>query len=263
MKPKTLKPGLFNSESRFSLRFLRVLKALAIIQLFCLASLPLSAGLTFQGPSGFIQVPSHKTVKAKEIELAAHTRLYRTPVTRESGSLTHLAFAFSPFRDLEIGLQKAVDSRNAAHDPEPTLNFKVRLPPIGQGDFSQLAVGGFFDTNPNNYHTLYFSLGGIGIGWNFGGNPGSGMASFGKYNRGKKEPESLCLLIGAELPERRPGERGYKSQYIVDYNGDVFSCAWRYSSHRGFWIDAAVHSKSSYDSFYDFRPFTIGLGANF
>lgn len=228
-----------------------------------MATTVFSAGLTVQGPSGFIQVPSHKTVNAKEVEIAAHTRMYRVPVTAEEGYLTHLALAFSPFRDFEVGLQKAMESRNSANDPEPTVNFKVRLPSIGEGELSQVAFGGVFDTNPNNYQTLYLTFGGFGLGWNFGGNPGSGMANYGKYNRDKKEPEALCLLIGAELPARKPGERGYRSQYFLDFNGDVFSLGWRYSSHRGFWADAAVHSKSSYDQFYDYRPLILGLGANF
>ncbi|NCB37830.1 MAG: hypothetical protein EOM80_03595 [Erysipelotrichia bacterium] len=229
--------------------------------LFIVSSL--EAGLTLQGPSGFIQVPSHKTIDAKEIELAVHTRMYRTPTTSEDGTLTHLAFGFSPFRDFEAGIQKAIDSRNDANDPDPTINFKVKLPPVGEGEFSELAFGAVFDTNPNNYHTMYLTLGGFGLGWNFGGNPGSGVANYGSYNRDKKEPDALCLLIGAEFPGRKPGERGYRSQYYLDYNGDVFSLGWRYSSHRGFWIDAAVHGKSSYDDFFDYRPLIIGLGANF
>lgn len=224
---------------------------------------PVFAGLTVQGPSGFIQVPSHTTIRAKEIEVGAHTRLYKVPVTAEEGSLTHLAFAFSPIRDFELGLQKAIDSRNAANDPDPTLNFKVRLPSVGTGEFSELAFGAVFDTNPNNYHTMYLTLGGFGVGYNFGGNPYSGMANYGSYNRDKHEPDSFCLLVGACFPERRPGERGYKSQYFLDYNGDVFSLGWRLSSHRGFWVDAAVHSKSTYSDFYDYRPLIIGLGANF
>lgn len=253
-------PEKTSTKAVFSVCFLRITLFLLLIFLSCDT---VFAGLTLQGPSGFIQVPSHKTVKAKEIELAAHTRLYRTPVTAEEGSLTHLAFAFSPFRDFEVGFQKAVDSRNAANDPDPTLNFKVRLPSLGTGEFSELAFGAVFDTNPNNYHTMYLTYGGFGLGYNFGGNPGSGMANYGRYDRDRKEPESLCLLIGAAMPERRPGERGYKSQYFLDYNGDVFSLGWRLSSHRGFSIDAAVHSRSSYDDFYDYRPFILGLGANF
>ena len=230
---------------------------------FSVVTTMLSASLTVQGPSGFIQVPSHKTINAKEIEFAAHTQLYKLPLTNQEGYLTNMAIAFSPFRDFEVGLQKAMDSKNSANDPDPTLNFKVRLPSIGEGEFSELAFGAVFDTNPNNYHTMYLSLGGFGLGWNFGGNPGSGVANYGKYNRNKKEPESLCLLIGAELPTRKPGERGYKSQYFLDYNGDVVSAGWRYSSHRGFWADAAVHSKGSYNKFYDYRPLILGLGANF
>ncbi|PKL50113.1 MAG: hypothetical protein CVV42_03750 [Candidatus Riflebacteria bacterium HGW-Riflebacteria-2] len=221
------------------------------------------AGLTVQGPSGFIQVPSHRTVDAKEIELAVHTRMYKVPVTEKDASLSHMAFAFSPFRDFEIGLQKAMDSSNTANDPDPLINFKVRLPAIGSGELTEIAVGGVFDTNPNNYHTLYFSIGGFGLGWNFGGNPWSGMANYGGYDRKKHEPQSLCLLIGAAYPERLPGERGYRGQFLLDYNGDVVSAGWRYSSHRGFWVDAAVHSKSNYNDFYDYRPLILGLGANF
>ncbi|HOI89704.1 MAG TPA: hypothetical protein PLK28_04245 [Candidatus Rifleibacterium sp.] len=243
--------------------FNKLLLPAMIAGFVCLNDPTAAAGLSLQGPSGFVQVPSHKTVDAKGVELAIHNRLYQVPGTDTEGYLTHMAFAFSPFRDLELGLQKAIDSRNSALDPDPTLNFKVRLPSIGEGEFSEVAVGAVFDTNPNNYHTMYFSIGGFGLGWNFGGNPGSGMANFGRYNRDKKEPESLCLLIGAEFPGRRPGERGYKSQYLIDYNGDVVSAGWRYSSHRGFWVDAAVHSPSSYDQFYDYRPLIVGLGANF
>lgn len=224
---------------------------------------PLKAALTLQGPSGFIQVPSHETVKEKQIEVAARYRMYKVPKTGEDSSLTNFSFAFSPLKDFEIGFAKAIDSRNAANDPDPLMSFKVRLPSIGSGEFSEVAFGGVFDANANNYHTLYLTIGGFGLGWNFGGNRYSGMASFGAYDRGKHEPESLCLLIGAEYPKRRPGERGYKGQAYIDYNGDVYSGGWRYSSHRGFWVDFSVHSKSSYTDFYDYRPFIVGLGANF
>ena len=243
-------------------RFWRTLLPALLTGLVCLTT-PSTAALTLQGPSGFIQVPSHKTVEAKGIEVAAHNRLYQVPSSSDEGYLTNMALAFSPFRDFEVGLQKTMDSRNSAVDPDPTLNFKSRLPSIGEGEFSEVAFGAVFDTNPNNYHTMYLTVGGFGLGWNFGGNPGSGMANYGKYNRDKKEPESLCLLIGAEFPARKPGERGYRSQYFLDYNGDVVSAGWRYSSHRGFWVDAAVHSPSSYDVFYDYRPLIVGLGANF
>ena len=230
---------------------------------FAVLASPLSAGLTLQGPSGYIQVPSHETVEAKGVEIALHNRLYKVPNSSDEGYLTSMAFAFSPFRDLEVGLQKNLDSRNSAVDPDPTVNFKVRLPSIGEGEFSEVAFGAVFDTNPNNYHTMYLTLGGFGLGWNFGGNPGSGMANYGSYDRGKKEPASLCLLIGAKFPARKVGERGYRSQYFLDYNGDVVSAGWRYSSHRGFWVDAAVHSPGSYDDFYDYRPLIVGVGANF
>ncbi len=224
---------------------------------------PLIAALTLQGPSGFFQVPSHETVKAKEIELAARYRMYNVPKTSEQAALMHYSFAFSPLKDFEIGFAKAMDTRNSALDPDPLLSFKVRLPSIGTGEFSEVAVGGVFDVNANNYHTLYFSIGGFGLGWNFGGNRFNGMANYGAYDRGRNEPDSICLLIGAEYPKRRPGERGYKGQAYVDYNGDVYSGGWRYSSHRGFWVDATVQSKSSYTDFYDYRPFILGVGAKF
>jgi hypothetical protein len=243
----------------------RSLKPFILLLCTILSSLnvPTFAALTLQGPSGFFQVPSHETVKAKEIEVAAHYQLYQVPATGKDASLTRYSFAFSPFKDFEVGLAKAMDSRNDAHDPDPTINFKVRLPSMGTGEFSEVAFGAVFDTNENNYHTLYLTLGGFGLGWNFGGNRFNGMANFGGYDRGNKEPDSLCLLIGAEYPKRRPGQRGYKGQAFIDYNGDVFTGGWRYRSHRGFYFTAAVHSKSSYSDFYDYRPLVIGLGANF
>lgn len=216
-----------------------------------------------QGPSGFLQVPSQKTIKAKEVEMSVHTRMYRVPVTEDDATLTSLALGFSPFRDFEVGVQKSIDSRNTAHDPEPTINFKVRLPPIGEGAFSEAAFGMLVDTNPNNYHTMYFTIGGVGVGWNFGGSPGFGTANYGSYNRETKEPDALCLLIGTEYPSRHPGDRGYNSHYYVDYNGDVFSAGWRFKSHRGFWVDATVHTKSSYTDFYDYKPLILGVGAIF
>lgn len=221
------------------------------------------ASLTLQGPSGFIRVPSHETIKAKQVEVAVNYQLYRTPLTNKDASLMHYSFGFSPLRDFELGFTKAVDSRKLADEPDPLLNFKVRLPSLGTGEFSELTFGGVFDTNPNNYHTLYLTFGGFGVGWNFGGNRFNGMANYGSYDRGKNEPKSMCLLIGAEYPKRRPGQRGYMGQAFVDYNGDVFSAGWRYRSHRGFYFNFAVNSKSSYTDFYDFRPVVVGLGAIF
>ncbi|OQB50002.1 MAG: hypothetical protein BWY02_00942 [bacterium ADurb.Bin157] len=220
------------------------------------------AGLSYQGPTGFIMTPSHLTVPEKQVDMAIHTRMYNVSKDSKDGMLTSMALTFSPFRNAEFGLQKTIDSEANAHDPDPTVNFKILLPPIGEGEFSQIAFGGVFDANPNNYHTLYLSVGGLGVGWNFGGNPG-GMANYGKFKKSSDKPESVMLLIGAELPERVAGERGYKSRYYLDYNGDVFSLGWRYSSHRGFWAEAAVQSKTSYDDFYDYKPFILGLGANF
>ncbi len=234
-----------------------------LLAIFCTVAASAMAALTLQGPSGFIQVPSHETVNAKEIELAARYRMYQVPKTKEDSALTNFSFAFSPVKDFEIAFAKAIDEKNSANDPDPLMSFKVRLPSIGEGEFSEVAFGGVFDANANNYHTLYLTIGGFGVGWNFGGNPWTGMANYGAYDKGNHEPESLCLLIGAVYPKRRPGERGYKGQAYIDYNGDVFSGGWRYSSHRGFWVDATVHSKSSYTDFYDYRPFILGLGANF
>jgi hypothetical protein len=245
----------------FDKKFLRI--CIASIAILFTAFAPVKADLTVQGPSGFIQVPSHQTIKPGQIELGVHTRMYKVPKTSEDSTLTHMAFGFSPFRDFEVGVQKAIDSRKASLDPDPTVNFKVRFPSMGSGEFSEAAFGMLIDTNPNNYHTMYLTVGGFGLGWNFGGNPVYGTASYGSYDKGKKEPDSLCLLIGTEYPKRRPGERGYHGHCYLDYNGDVYSAGWRYKSHRGFWIDAAVHSKSTYSDFYDYRPLIIGLGAIF
>lgn len=238
------------------------LSVLIILTLVCFGHSPLLA-ITLQGPSGFINVPSHETVKAKEIELGAHYRIYENPITDKEYSLTNFSFAFSPIKDFEVGFAKGVNLTDTSIDPDPLVSFKVRLPSIGSQEFSQVAFGGVFDTNPNNYHTLYFSIGGFGLGWNFGGNRFSGIANYGSYDSDNNEPDSLCLLIGVNYPKRRPGERGYKGQFFVDYNGDVVSGGYRYKSHRGFWVDAAVHSTSSYEDFFDYKPFTLGMGANF
>ena len=225
------------------------------------------AGLSLQGPSGFVNVPSYKTVHEKEIELSVRTRMYESYKgdKDKDGYMTSLAFAFSPIRDVEFGIEADLDSESDRNNVEtdPKLNFKVRLPSVGEGEFSQIAFGGVFDTNPNNYHTLYLTFGGLGIGWNFGGNEGVGTASFGKYNKNKRKPDELCLLFGGEFPGRKPGERGYKSQYVLDYNGDVVSLGWRYYSHRGFSIDISASTKTSYDGFYEYKPLIVGFGANF
>lgn len=243
--------------------FLGLVVILALLVLG--ATRPARADLTLPGPSGFITVPSHTTIKPGQVEFAAHGRRFFIPGTKSSRYLTNLAFGFSPFRDFEIGVQKAIDSRRGTsdQDPDATVNVKVRLPSMGAGEFSESAFGLVVDTNPNNYHTLYFTLGGFGLGWNFGGNPGAGTAQFGSYDRGRKKPRDLCLLIGTEYPPPQPGERGYRSHYLIDYNGDVFSLGWRLKSHRGFWVDAAVQSKSTYTDFYDFLPLTLGFGAIF
>jgi hypothetical protein len=236
----------------------------SLLLLICLAR-PASADLTLQGPSGFFQVPSATTIKQGQVEWSAHTRRFHIPNTRTDKFLTNMSMGFSPLRDFEIGVQKAIDSRRDTgdFDPDPTVNFKVRLPPFGTGEFSEAAVGMVLDTNPNNYHTLFFTLGGFGVGWNFGGNPGSGVANYGAYDSGRKKPKDLCLLVGVDYPPTKAGERGYRSHYLVDYNGDVFSLGWRFKSHRGFWIDAGVQTKSSYSEFYDWFPTIFGVGAIF
>lgn len=237
------------------------------ITLFVFCESVCNAGLTLQGPSGFINVPSHKTVREKEIELSIKTRMYESYKgdKNKDGYMTTVGFAFSPIKDVEFGIQADLDSELSRNNVEtdPKLNFKVRLPSIGEGEFSEVAFGGVFDTNPNNYHTLYLTFGGLGVGWNFGGNDGIGTASYGKYRNKDRKPEKLCLLFGTELPGRKPGERGYKSQYVVDYNGDVVSVGWRYYSHRGFSIEIIGSTKTSYDDFYDYKPLTLGIGANF
>lgn len=244
-----------------SLLFTSLLICLSII------TTPVFAGLTTHGPSGFINVPSAKTINEKSIELGVHTRMYESYKNdkEKDGFMTSLAFGFSPIKDVEFGIQADLDSQSGRNNVEtdPKLNFKIRLPSIGEDEFSEVAFGGVFDTNPNNYHTLYLTFGGLGVGWNFGGNEGVGTASFGKYDDKEKKPDSVCLIVGAELPGRKSGERGYKSQILVDYNGDVFSLGWRYASHRGFSVDVSASTKTSYDSFYDYKPLSIGFGANF
>ena len=239
------------------------------IFIFCFSLLEnsCSAGLSIQGPSGFINTPSHKTIPEKQIELSVKGRMYERYKGDETkdGYMTTFSFAFSPIKDVEFGIQADLDSETDRNNVEtdPKLNFKVRLPSFGEGEFSQVAFGGVFDTNPNNYHTLYLSLGGLGIGWNFGGNEGIGTASYGKYKKGQRKPEKLCLLFGTELPGRKTLERGYKSQYVIDYNGDVISVGWRYYSHRGFSVEVLGSTKSSYDDIYKYKPLIVGIGANF
>ena len=237
----------------------------AVLAGFMLVASVASADLTLQGPSGFIQAPSGTTIKKGGVEMSAHTRMYQVPGMHEDRALTNLSFGFSPLRDFELGVQKAMDSRNGSTDADPdaTLNLKFRLPAVGSGEFSETAVGMVLDTNPNNYHTMYLTFGGFGVGWNFGGNPGSGVANYGSYDRGKREPKSLCLLAGADYPPSKAGERGYRGHFLLDYNGDVFSLGWRYKSHRGFWADLAFQSESSYTDFYDWKPVIFGLGAIF
>jgi len=222
------------------------------------------ADLTLQGPSGFIQTPGGTTIKAKGIEWAWHTRSYRIPGTRDQRFLNHLAMGFSPLRDIEVGIAKAIDQRRGKEDfdPDPTVNLKARLPFMGEG-FSQCAVGMLLDTNPNNYHTLYFTVGGCGVGWNFGGNPGSGVAAYGQYDRGRKRPKDVAFLLGGDLNPGPAGERGYRPHFLVDYNGDVISFGWRHKSHRGFWADIFFHTRSSYTDFYDYQPVILGVGAIF
>ncbi|MBF0545109.1 MAG: hypothetical protein HQM08_11770 [Candidatus Riflebacteria bacterium] len=222
------------------------------------------ADLTFQGPSGYVQVPSAQTIKKGEIELGFHSRTFTSQNSSSDNYYTNMAVGFSPLRDFEVGVQKAIDSRrgNNVLDPDPTVNLKFRLPPMGK-DFSETALGLVLDCNPNNYHTMYFTVGGVGIGWNFGGNQGSGVANFGSYDRGSKKPKDLFLMVGADLYPSKPGERGYRSHYLFDYNGDVFSVAWRYKSHRGFWVDLGVQGKGSYSDFYDYQPVFAGFGAIF
>ncbi len=226
---------------------------------------PVFADLTLQGPAGFINVPSAQTIKYKQIEWAARSRMFRVPGTGSERYLTNLSLGFSPIRDFEIGVQKAVDSRRGADDfdPDPTINFKARIPPIGSGDFADTALGMVLDTNPNNYHSLYLALGGVSVGWNFGGNPGSGIANFGTYDRGRQAPKPLFFMFGGDLTPGLAGERGYRTHYFFDYNGDIFSAACRLKSHRGFWIDAAWHGKGTYDFQYDFLPLSIAVGAIF
>jgi len=176
-----------------------------------------------------------------------------------------MALAFSPIRDFELGIEKNLDTRRSVgdYDPDPTVNLKVRLPRMGTGELSQVAWGMLLDTNPNNYHTMYLSAGGFGVGWNFGGNEGVGTAHYGSYDKGRQRPKSLFLLVGVDYPPPIPGERGYRSHYLLDYNGDVFSIGWRLKSHRGFWIDAGIQTMSSYTDFYDYKPLFAGLGAIF
>ena len=241
--------------------------SLAILLLFLFSNSSSYAGLSIQGPSGFVNVPSYKTVHEKEIELSVRSRMYNSyrGDNKKDGYMTSFAFAFSPIRDVEFGVEADIDSQSDRNNVEtdPKLNFKVRLPSVGEGEFSQVAFGGVFDTNPNNYHTLYLTFGGLGVGWNFGGNAGVGTASYGKYKKDKRKPEELCLLFGGEFPGRKPGQRGYRSQYVLDYNGDVVSLGWRFYSHRGFSVDISASTRTSYKDFYDYKPLIVGIGANF
>ncbi len=253
---------LNKTTNKYNLIFLQL-----FVLCFILLENPCNAGLSFQGPSGFINTPSHKTIPEKEIELSVKTRKYDSFKGNKTkdGYMTSFAFGFSPIKDVEFGIEADLDSETDRNNVEtdPKLNFKVRLPSFGEGEFSQMAFGGVFDTNPNNYHTLYLTFGGLGLGWNFGGNEGIGTAAYGKYDKGKRKPKNLCLLFGTEIPGRKPSERGYKSQYILDYNGDIVSLGWRYYSHRGFSVEILGSTKTSYEDFYDYKPLTIGFGANF
>lgn len=220
---------------------------------------------TLQGPSGYINVPAATTIKQGQVEFSEHAKFYEIRNTRSDGIYHYLTLGFSPIRDLEVGVQKIANSRTGASDldPDPTVNFKVRLPRMGRAELSETALGMVLDTNPNNYHTLYFTIGGFGVAWNLGGNPGIGTAQYGTWNRNKKAPTTVCLIAGGELTPGKPGERGYRTHCYLDYNGDIFSLAWRYKSHRGFFIDAGVHTATSYDVERKYQPLFLGCGGIF
>ena len=62
---------LNKTTNKYNLIFLQL-----FVLCFILLENPCNAGLSFQGPSGFINTPSHKTIPEKEIELSVKTRKY-------------------------------------------------------------------------------------------------------------------------------------------------------------------------------------------
>lgn len=216
------------------------------------------AGLSLSGATGYITVPSHEV--SQRFDLAVSTRMHTT----KSGSdefLTNLALTFSPFENFEAGIQAPIDSAKDSTQIDPVLHFKASMKGLLPGDFSRLAFGGIFDTNPNNWHSLYLTAAGFGVAYNFGGEKYSGTSHFGKYKNNR--PNSVSIIAGAQGDNALPGETGYRTAWMLDYNGDVVSLGWRLFADRGFSLHIAFQTQTSYDDFYDFKPVLFGFGANF
>lgn len=236
-------------------------RVIVVFALFFIAVFELSAGVTTLGSKGFLNVPSHRTVKKGEIEAAFRYQYLRIPDSASTYK-QNLALVFSPVYDFELGISKAFVS-DYEKEPDPVLSFKARIPSLGEDYLSDIAVGMVLDTNPDNYHTAYIMFGGFGVGYNFGGNRFSGVANYGRYNHDRNEPESFCILIAMQTPERTPGQRGYLSQYFFEFNGDVMSAGLRYSTHRGFSAELAVSGKGSYNDIHGHTPVSVAISARF
>lgn len=251
-------------------KIFKILKTLNFIILYIFIMHFLAfADATLLGPAGYIYVPNHRLPNKGQFEFGIHTQKleYINNNNRINRHKTNLAVNFSFIQNFEISLSKAIITEGMTQvsdtDPDPIIGLKVKLPAIGDGDLSEPAFGILLDTNPNNYHTLYFTLRGFGIGYNFGGNKYSGIANLGSYDKSRHEPKKVCLLLGLEYPSYQLKRQNYQGYYIVDYNGDFITFVYRYKSARGFWFDVGYQTKSSYTELYVHQPIIFGVGGNF
>lgn len=142
---------------------------------------------------------------------------------------------------LEFGFLKNFYSQDNLRDPDAVYSLKLNI-----ADFmfrNIYTIGFIFDTEHNNYNSIYVLKDNIGIGWNFSGNKG-GDAFFGGYDTSMNEPDEFFILLKYDMALNEKTKIGF------EFNGDDISMFMKYRYGDSVNFSLGYISENEYDKKY-------------
>lgn len=216
-------------------------------------------GISLNGLSGSILVPSPGVLKVNKGALSVHTMpfdLYDVNDNKYTDELyyqTNVKLVFGAFEGFEIGIDKDFANQQRFDVPEPVfVNMKYQVPGV-------VTLGGNFCTDSEGgYHSVWVGAGvpavWVGAGVNFGarefrfsynGYDKLARAKLGGYNYDYNKAEGYAdpafFFVGGTVPMTA------NSAFVYDFNGDRFSLGLRLNYQKIVFFDAAFVSDGDYE----------------
>jgi len=175
------------------------------------------AGVSLEGPTGFLNVPSPETLEPNTFEGGVHYQSYGFG-GNTNYNIVSIKGNVGISENVEVGIEKTTDSGTLSRDPGMVINAKAKW---SISDDINMAGGVIVDTTSGNYSSVYGLVGAdiafFGMGFNFGGEKGLpySTARMGGYDLTDIAPDKVFFLAGAKF------QFGESGALTVSYNGDA------------------------------------------